>query len=73
MYYERHYWGMHFFWWMFWLIMVIWIFATPYDIPMRRTRLQSPLNILKKRLAKGEITKEEYYERKRILEEKEQK
>jgi putative membrane protein len=40
---------------------------------MRRTRLQSPLNILKKRLAKGEITKEEYYERKRILEEKEQK
>ncbi len=70
MYYERHFWGMHFFWWLFWIVMIIWIFATPYDIPRRINRKQNPLSILKKRLAKGEITSEEYNEKKKILEDK---
>jgi putative membrane protein len=51
--------------------MIIWIFATPYDIPRRINRKQNPLSILKKRLAKGEITSEEYNEKKKILEDKE--
>ncbi len=71
MYYERHFWGMHFFWWLFWILMIISIFATPYDIPRRINRKQNPLSILKKRLAKGEITSEEYNEKKKILEDKE--
>ncbi|MCQ6961512.1 SHOCT domain-containing protein [Mucilaginibacter sp. JC4] len=49
--------------------MLIWIFATPYDLPGQRKKKDSPLDILKKRFASGEITKEEYHERKKILEE----
>ncbi|MFD2872919.1 SHOCT domain-containing protein [Mucilaginibacter ximonensis] len=63
-----YYWGMHLIWWFLWICLLIWIFATPYDIPGQRTRKDSPLDILKKRFASGEITKEEYYEQKSILE-----
>ncbi|WP_354003293.1 SHOCT domain-containing protein [Mucilaginibacter aquariorum] len=52
-----------------WCVMLIWIFATPYDLPGQRKKKDSPLDILKKRFASGEITKEEYHERKKILEE----
>ncbi|WP_413999239.1 SHOCT domain-containing protein [Flavobacterium sp. W1B] len=58
---------MHFLWWLFWLVILIWIFATPYGIPGQQTKTDSPLNILKKRYAKGEITKEEFEEKKRFL------
>ena len=64
-----HFGGMHFFWWIFWIIIIIWIFATPYDLPGQRTKTESPLEILKKRFAKGEITKEEYDQKKKVLEE----
>lgn len=69
MYDGHHYWGMHLFWWVFWLIIVIWIFVTPYDIPGQRTKTDTPINILKKRYAKGEITKEEFEEKNRFLDE----
>lgn len=48
--------------------MLFWIFATPYTIPGQRARKDSPLDILKKRFASGEITKEEYQEKKKIVE-----
>jgi putative membrane protein len=48
--------------------MIFWIFATPYDIPGQRRKKNSPLNLLQKRFASGEITKEEYQEHKKILE-----
>ncbi|QHS55336.1 SHOCT domain-containing protein [Mucilaginibacter sp. 14171R-50] len=63
-----YYWGMHLVWWFLWVCLLIWIFATPYDIPGQRKRRDSPLDILKKRFAAGEITKDEYRERKNILE-----
>jgi putative membrane protein len=63
-----HFWGMHLVWWFFWVLMLFWIFATPYDIPGQRRRSSSPLDILKSRLASGDISKEEYYEKKSILE-----
>jgi len=63
-----YYWGMNLIWWFLWICLLIWIFATPYDIPGQRRRKDSPLDILKKRFASGEITKEEYRERKKILE-----
>jgi len=58
---------MHFIWWIVWIILIIWIFATPYNVPYQRTKKDSPLDILKTRFAKGEISKEEYEEAKKIL------
>lgn len=67
-YYDGHWGGMHLIWWIIWLILLIWIFFVPYDIPYRKNEKENPHDILKKRFAKGEITKEEYAEKKKILE-----
>ena len=67
MYHSYHFWGMHFFWWLFWVIILIWIFATPYNLPGQRTKTDTPLDILKKRYAKGEISKEEFEETKKLI------
>jgi putative membrane protein len=40
----------------------------PYNIPYQRYKKDSPLDILQKRFASGEITNEEYQEKKKILE-----
>ena len=63
-----HFWGMDLMWWFFWLMIMIWIFAIPFDLPGQRKRKDSPVDILKKRFASGEMTKDEYRERKKILE-----
>jgi putative membrane protein len=69
MYYGNyHFWGMHLVWWIIWGIFIFWIFAIPYDIPGQRNKKETPLEILKKRFALGEITKDEYQENKKILE-----
>ncbi|WP_245963001.1 SHOCT domain-containing protein [Ulvibacter antarcticus] len=43
------------------------IFFIPTDIPYQKSKKDSPLDILKKRFAKGEISKEDYEESKKIL------
>ena len=48
--------------------LLFWIFFTPYSIPGERRKKESPLDILKRRLATGEITKDEYQEQKKIIE-----
>lgn len=63
-----HFLGMHLIWWFAWLSLLFWIFATPYDVPGQRKKRDSPLDILQKRLASGQITNEEYHEKKKILE-----
>jgi putative membrane protein len=63
-----HFFGMHLIWWIVWIMLVFWIFALPYRIPGQRYRKDSHLDILKRRLALGEITNEEYLEKKNILE-----
>lgn len=68
MYYTYSFWGMHLIWWFLWMILLVWIFATPYDIPGQRKRKDTPLDILKKRFAAGEITTEEFQEKKKLLE-----
>ncbi|MGN6531878.1 MAG: SHOCT domain-containing protein [Ginsengibacter sp.] len=65
MWYYNGYWGMNFIWWIIWILFLIWIFATPWGF--RRTR-DTSYDILRKRFASGEITKEEYQEKKAILE-----
>ena len=63
-----HFWGMHLLWWFIWLGFLFWVFVIPYDIPGQRMRKDSPLDILKKRFASGQIKTEEYQEKKKILE-----
>lgn len=64
-----HLWGMHLFWWLIWIVLLFWIFAIPDDIPGQRKK-SSPINILKKRFANGEIDSHEFEERKKILNQK---
>lgn len=65
--YDGHFGGMHLIWWIIWIIFLIWIFATPWDVPGQRTKKETPLDILKKRYAAGEIDSEEFEERKKAL------
>ena len=67
MLYANYYWGMNLMWWVVWLILLFWIFALPYDIPYQRQKKDSPLDILQRRFASGEITNEEYQEKKEII------
>ena len=66
-FFDGHWGGMHVIWWVVWLILLIWIFLVPYDIPYRKSKKEDPLSVLKKRFANGEISKEEYEESKKIL------
>ncbi len=69
MYYENYlFWGMHLVWWFVWGILIFWIFATPYDIPGQRAKKDSPLDILKKRFASGQISREEFQQNKKLIE-----
>ncbi|RXG11638.1 putative membrane protein [Leeuwenhoekiella aestuarii] len=51
---------MHVIWWFIWGILLLWMFATPYEIPGQFTRKETPLDILKRRFAYGEINMTEY-------------
>jgi len=46
-YENYHFVGMHFIWWVIWIIVLFWIFATPYNIPGQRAKKDTPLDILK--------------------------
>jgi putative membrane protein len=67
MYEGYHFWGMHVIWWIIWVGFIFWIFATPYDIPGQMKRKDSPLDILQKRFASGQINTDQYKEQKKIL------
>ncbi|WP_192901966.1 SHOCT domain-containing protein [Mucilaginibacter psychrotolerans] len=67
MFYYNNFWGMDFIWWCVWIMLLFWIFATPYDIPFQRNKKNNPLDILQRRLASGEIDKADYEERKKII------
>ena len=61
------FWGMHLFWWLFWIVAIVLLFTpiTPVSVSRRR---ETPLEILQRRYAAGEITTEAYEERKAKLE-----
>ena len=63
-----HFGGMHLFWWVLWMILIIWIFLTPWSIPGERRSSDHPLNILQRKYAAGEMSIEEYEKRKTVLE-----
>ena len=49
------------------VLLLIWIFTTRWQVPGQRYRKDSPMEILQKKYAEGSITKEEYEERRAIL------
>lgn len=61
------FWGMHVLWWLFWIGLIVAFFSLLTPVPRRRTR-ETPLQILQRRFAAGEIAEKEYEERKRTLE-----
>jgi putative membrane protein len=59
-----YFWGMHLYWWFFWIL--LWVLFFSFMTPMRRTtyrEMLSPLRLLQRKYAAGEITSEEYEER----------
>ncbi len=67
--YQWNFFGMHFFWWMFWGLMAVMLFSWWTPIPRRTLRLyrEDPLGVLQRRFAAGAISAEEYEERKARL------
>lgn len=62
------FWGMHFFWWLFWIIGIVALFSLFAPVPRSQRHQATPLEILQRRYAAGDITSEDYEERKAKLE-----
>ena len=61
------FWGMHLIWWAIWFVLLGWIFFAPSSSSYDEIEHDDPLISLKRRFAKGEITKSEYEESKKLL------
>ncbi|HZP94615.1 MAG TPA: SHOCT domain-containing protein [Burkholderiales bacterium] len=58
--------GMHALWWVFWVVVIVALVA--FVLPgWNRGERETPLEILKRRYAAGEISKDEYEERRATL------
>lgn len=64
---EWGFWGMHIFWWLFWIAVIVVMFS-PLAPVSRWRRRDTPLEVLQRRYAAGEISTEEYEERKAMFE-----
>jgi putative membrane protein len=65
-------WGMYWFWWVLWIVLVViivWLLVrSRQPAPPPPSSRPSPLELLQQRYARGEISTEEYRERKHELE-----
>jgi putative membrane protein len=61
------FWGMHVFWWLFWIVLIIGLYGLFEPVRRSKSR-ETPLEILQRRYANGEISTEDYEERKKRLE-----
>jgi putative membrane protein len=59
--------GMHLFWWLFWIVLIVALLGFFDPVPRHKTR-ETPLQVLQRRYAAGEISTKEYEERKERLE-----
>jgi putative membrane protein len=57
---------MNVWWWLFWVVILVVFFSVLTPVPRRRAR-KTPLEILQARYAAGELTTQEYEERKAHL------
>ena len=61
--------GMHFFWWAFWIVLIVTAFSPVTPVPKNQLRSgERALDILRRRFAAGQISTEEYERRKAVLE-----
>jgi putative membrane protein len=66
MYWGDHFWGMHAFWWMFWVAVVIALVM--WTMSSRASAsTDSALDELRRRYAAGEINDDEYQHRREVL------
>ena len=63
--YFDHYWGMHAFWWIFWILLIVALVVWVW--PGRRAERDSALDELRRRYAAGEIDDDEYQHRLDVL------
>jgi putative membrane protein len=59
-------WGMHLLWWLFWIVVTATFFSVLTPVPRHRVR-ETPLQVLQRRYASGELSTQEYEERKERL------
>ena len=60
--------GMHFLWWMFWIVLIGTAFVTVTPLPKQYAKSgPRALDILRRRYAAGELSSEEYERRKAII------
>jgi putative membrane protein len=61
--------GMHFFWWMFWIILIVAASSTFTPVPRSQAKSGSrALDILQRRFAAGDVSPEDYEQRRAVLE-----
>ena len=61
--------GMHFFWWLFWIGLIVTTFSTVTPVPKSQMRRgERARDILRRRYAAGQISTEDYKKRKAVLE-----
>lgn len=66
--FDGMFWGMHFLGWILFIVVVVWLLSSRNIAGRNRPARTTPLDILQERFARGEINKEEYEERRRVLE-----
>ena len=62
-----HFFGMHGIWWLFWIVVLIVIFLILRPYLVSKKEMDSALEILRRKYASGEISSEEFEERKKVL------
>jgi putative membrane protein len=66
MYWSFYYWGMHLFWWIFWVALVVVLMSTGWPRSLGSSQDRA-IETLRNRYAAGEIDETEYHERMAVL------
>ena len=67
MFYDHHFIGMHWLWWVISIVIILLITFNVIPFRPKNDLKEAAIDILKIRFAKGEIEREEFEERKKIL------
>lgn len=60
--------GMHLFWWLFWVAIIIGFVSMFTPVPRQQAaQRDAPLDVLQRRYAAGDISTEEYEQRRAVL------